>query len=144
MTTIHFQVLGVPIAQPRPRAFAFQGHARIHADRAHAVHAWKGVVKVVARAACSIPLTGPVKVRLEFLLSRPGHLRWKTRPMPRMWCSVKPDADNLAKAVLDAMLGVCFEDDAQVCQLIVEKFIAGGDERPSVTVEVTTLEESNG
>ena len=34
---------------------------------------------------------------------------------------VKPDADNLAKAVLDALTGVAFDDDRQVTRLIVVK-----------------------
>lgn len=33
----------------------------------------------------------------------------------------KPDLDNIAKAVCDALNGVAYKDDAQVCTLVVEK-----------------------
>lgn len=35
--------------------------------------------------------------------------------------TVKPDADNIAKAVLDALNGVAWEDDAQVVRVMVWK-----------------------
>lgn len=33
----------------------------------------------------------------------------------------KPDVDNLAKFVLDALNGTYYKDDSQVCQLFVHK-----------------------
>lgn len=36
--------------------------------------------------------------------------------------------DNGAKAILDAMNGIVYEDDAQVAGLIVQKFYAEKDE----------------
>ena len=33
----------------------------------------------------------------------------------------KPDLDNIAKAVCDALNGIAYKDDAQVCSLVVEK-----------------------
>ena len=33
----------------------------------------------------------------------------------------KPDADNLAKAILDALNGVAYPDDAQIVKLTVRK-----------------------
>lgn len=43
------------------------------------------------------------------------------------------DLDNLAKAILDAIKGYAFHDDAQVARLLVERR-AGERERISVTV----------
>ena len=50
----------------------------------------------------------------------------------------KPDADNIAKAVLDALNGVAFRDDAAVACLAVKKYYA---ERQGVYVSVTALHE---
>lgn len=36
--------------------------------------------------------------------------------------TVKPDLDNIAKAILDALNGVAFKDDNQVVRLIVSKY----------------------
>ena len=46
------------------------------------------------------------------------------------------DLDNLAKAILDAIKGYAFHDDAQVARLLVER-VAG--ERERITVSVTRL-----
>ncbi|CAN5144140.1 RusA family crossover junction endodeoxyribonuclease [soil metagenome] len=48
------------------------------------------------------------------------------------------DLDNLAKAVLDAIKGHVFVDDAQVCRLLVER-VAG--ERERVMIRVNRLAE---
>ena len=36
----------------------------------------------------------------------------------------KIDSDNLAKSILDALNGVAYDDDSQVCLLIVQKLYA--------------------
>lgn len=36
--------------------------------------------------------------------------------------TVKPDADNLAKAILDALKGLAYNDDSQIVSLYVEKW----------------------
>lgn len=48
------------------------------------------------------------------------------------------DLDNLAKAILDALKGYAFHDDAQVARLLVER-MAG--EREQVLVQVRRLPE---
>lgn len=45
------------------------------------------------------------------------------------------DADNHAKAVLDGLSGICFDDDAQVTKLVVEKF--RDSENPRVEIELS-------
>lgn len=48
----------------------------------------------------------------------------------------KPDTDNIAKAVCDALNGVAYHDDAQVCILHVKKFYST---EPSIMVTVTEI-----
>ena len=40
-------------------------------------------------------------------------------PSPNL---VKPDVDNIAKAVLDALNGIAYDDDSQVVELTVKKW----------------------
>ena len=47
------------------------------------------------------------------------------------------DLDNLAKAILDAIKGYAFHDDAQVARLLVER---RPGERERITVRVTKLD----
>jgi hypothetical protein len=46
------------------------------------------------------------------------------------------DLDNLAKAILDAIKGYAFHDDAQVARLLVQRF---GGERERIVVRVSRL-----
>jgi Holliday junction resolvase RusA-like endonuclease len=46
------------------------------------------------------------------------------------------DLDNLAKALLDAIKGYAFHDDAQVCRLVVER---RPGERERIAIEVRKL-----
>ena len=51
------------------------------------------------------------------------------------------DLDNLAKAILDAINGYVFHDDAQVARLLVER---RAGERERITVRVTKLRDLPG
>ena len=70
------------------------------------------------------PLETPVSVSIEFSMPMPkstpkklleAHLNGSIRH------TKKPDLDNLAKAVLDAMNGVVFLDDSQIVKLTLSK-----------------------
>ena len=71
------------------------------------------------------PYQGPVIVRIVFGLKIPKStskarikqmLDRKIRPI------VKPDVDNCAKSVLDALNGLAYEDDNQIVSLSVRKY----------------------
>ncbi|GMB10226.1 MAG: RusA family crossover junction endodeoxyribonuclease [Candidatus Improbicoccus devescovinae] len=49
----------------------------------------------------------------------------------------KPDCDNVIKIILDALNGVCYEDDAQICNLKFEKHYSN---MPSVRVEISEID----
>ena len=55
-------------------------------------------------------------MQLYFHLPRP-----KSLPKRVVHHVKKPDADNLAKAIKDAMRGVVYKDDSQIVELIVRK-----------------------
>lgn len=50
----------------------------------------------------------------------------------------KPDVDNLAKTVLDALNQICYVDDKQVCVLTCKKLY---DENYGIRVKIQELEE---
>jgi Holliday junction resolvase RusA-like endonuclease len=124
MQTIEFFAQGVPKGQPRPRAFARGGHAAIY-DPGTA-EGWKGQIAIGARPFIpKQPILGPVKLTLDFRLPRPKkhfHNNGALRTDAPIWCEKKPDADNYAKAVMDALTILRFwGDDCQVCVLKVRK-----------------------
>ena len=49
----------------------------------------------------------------------------------------KPDCDNIAKIILDALNGIAFHDDSQIVTLEVFKYYS---ERPKVYVDIWEVE----
>ena len=125
--TIQFFVEGDPKPQPRPRAFSINGTARVYDP--HTAEGWKSAIADAARPHCPPePWRGPIQVVMRFGLKRPqahfrqGKMAGTLRHDVPMWHTKKPDSDNLAKAVLDAMTLLGFwRDDSQVCILNVSK-----------------------
>lgn len=68
------------------------------------------------------PFEGPVSV--ELVASWPPPPSWSNkRRANTVWHASRPDIDNIAKIILDALRGVAYLDDAQVVRLLVEKLI---------------------
>lgn len=144
MDRISFTVPCVPVSQPRQRhriqKTAVGAFVRNYTPAKHRVNDFKATVRLAAAQAYSgPPLTGPLSLTAVFVFPRPSRLLWKKRPMPRLPHSVKPDRDNCEKALLDALKGTLFVDDAQVCDGPIQKCYAAGDEQPHVEVVVTPI-----
>ena len=84
----------------------------------------------------------PVRVAITAAFSRPkshlgtGRNEGLVKPSAPHHHVVKPDADNVAKAVLDALSGIAYRDDVQVVFLGVGKVYARPSDGPSVTVAI--------
>jgi len=147
---IEFTVDEIPIAQPRPRAGIRAGHAMVYDKKDHPVHAFRFAVREKARQAMDVMgfdvTNDPVTLTARFYLPRPARLdaltgRGASRHYAYMACPIwhgaKPDLDNLLKAVEDALTGVVWHDDAQVCeygQNTYKQYHERGG-RPRVTIE---------
>ena len=139
---ITFFVDAVPVPQPRHRVGPGSkgGRPRAYLRDDHSVHVFKQIVQIRARQAHQgEPLAGPLKVSLLFLMPRPARLVWKNKPMDRMQAAVKPDVDNCAKSVYDALNGLLWNDDGQITWAVSYKLYHAGDESPGVQVEVESL-----
>lgn len=49
------------------------------------------------------------------------------------------DADNHLKAIFDALTGICYKDDCQICRCTVEKFT--DKENPRAVIEIGAMED---
>lgn len=144
---ICFYVTGEPKGQPRPRAFARkfgeQWQARVY--DAHTAEGWKSCVAAAwlqNKPAGFQTLTGPLALQLTFFVKRPkAHfLKAGLRPDAPYYCESKPDADNLSKAVLDCLTRIgAWEDDAQICELLVVKRYVAADVNPGACVTIEAL-----
>ena len=118
-TKLAFRVDGEPVAQPRHRIAARGRYAKAYIPRDHAIHAWKWAIEEAAREQAErigwVPVKNePLVVLMQFYFKQPRSN--KTRHHVQ-----RPDLDNLAKAVLDALHGIAFLDDACVVGLRLQK-----------------------
>ena len=87
------------------------------------------------------PYAGPVEVRIKAFFEIPKKWSKKKKQLARegkIWPTVKYDADNLAKAICDALNGLAYIDDKQVVLLLTEKlYVTEEDGAPCsfVTIE---------
>jgi Holliday junction resolvase RusA-like endonuclease len=144
VTSIRFEVPLVPHAQARPRAVTVAGHAAVYKpsqDRRHEAD----LAAIAAQHRPSAVLCGPLQIEIVAVMPRPASLCGRSkrdgRPLQdpaRRFHASRPDADNLAKTVLDA-LRAWWRDDAQVADLRVVKQIAALDELPHYAITVCEL-----
>jgi Holliday junction resolvase RusA-like endonuclease len=70
----------------------------------------------------------PVAVAIVFRMPRPlGHTNKRTGallPKAPLRPNVKPDVDKLARATLDALTGIVFDDDSRIVELALHKTYA--------------------
>ena len=99
---------------------------------------WKAVVRLLCARLVPEPFAGPLRVHITVRKVVPPSWPKKPcggNPWPWAWWK-KPDAENLAKPVLDAMTGVAWFDDAQIVSLTVEKEFGHRDETKVVVTRV--------
>ena len=118
--SLTFSVPGEPVPQPRPRVSTRWGFARAYVPATHPVHAYRQSLAAAARDAGLSETGEPLNVVIDAVFRRPkSHMRKSgvKADAPRL---PRPDVDNIAKAVLDALQDV-MGDDSLVARLVVEK-----------------------
>jgi Holliday junction resolvase RusA-like endonuclease len=102
---------------------------------------WRAIASdVFVRAAAGVRVEDEsVLVHVFAVGKRPRSLP-KKLGCGRLWRTTKPDADNVAKSVCDALVqaGV-LRDDTLVGRLVVDSLIAADGEAPHVRVRIETL-----
>ena len=134
MTWIH--VRGNPAPQGSKQAFV-RGRRAVLVESSKRLPAWRIAVQDAALQHLDpIPAGVPVAVEIVFVMPRTKAMG--NRPAPPM--VQRPDADKLARAVLDGLTGPAFADDSQVVRLVVTKRRADPGEEPGARINVEALE----
>ena len=143
MTSISFSVAGIPKGQPRPKACVRGKHAAVY-DPGTADE-WKLLIRDAAsKVSPPLPILSAISVRIIFFMPRPkSHFgkNGEVKSGAPFFHTSKPDADNLAKAVLDAIgtLGTFWRDDSQVSVLRVSKVYSA--QASGAEVKITSEEK---
>ena len=113
MSRVTFEV-GEVMACPRPRHMR-NGHTYMPSEYT----AYKRRIAEAYREAGGGHMgTAPVAVAIDVMRELPGSRPKRLSAEPD---TVRPDVDNIAKGVMDALNGIAYEDDSQVVSLCVLK-----------------------
>lgn len=122
---IKFTVPGKPVGKQRPRFSRTCTGVRTYTPRK--TQEYENLVRISYRAVSKEKLKGAISATIYGYFEPPKSISKKQREqMLKGDISYikKIDSDNLAKSILDALNGVAYDDDAQVCLLIVQKLYA--------------------
>ncbi|GGF38965.1 RusA family crossover junction endodeoxyribonuclease [Williamsia phyllosphaerae] len=131
-------VPGHPAAQGSKAFKGMRNGKPILVEQSGRVAPWRQSVATAARFVHPDLVTGPVSVRLEFVMPRPKSAK---RDVVVPATKRTGDLDKLSRAVFDALSGSAFVDDAQVTELHATKRVALTDEAPGVRITLTTREQ---
>ena len=132
MKAITFSVPGNPVPQPRARVSTVGGFARAYVPKRHRVHKYRDSIATAAELAGMVQVAEPIEVIIDAVFSRPKSHMTKKGVKPTAPVLPIPDADNIAKAVLDSLGG--FFNDRNVRRLVVEKTY-GQEARTTVRIQ---------
>ena len=121
--TICFTVPGNPVGKARPRVTR---HATYTPPKTKAYEAAVNKAFRTAANAQTFPDARPLFLFVRGYFSIPkSYPKAKKLSLPGTFHLKKPDGDNVAKAVQDALNGVAYPDDSAVCAMASAKWYTG-------------------
>lgn len=152
---IEIIVRGVAHGRPRSRSRAFRlktgkwvarnyhpkgGNSSAGRSWAKAVLCEQSILLASHGKMPATPWDGPVRVDWEAYFPRPARLNKKRSPEGAVWHTVKPDRDNVDKAILDALKKAgLYKDDCQVCDGRKLKCYVAKGCSPGIIIRATRL-----
>lgn len=131
---IEFCVLGLPKGKSRPRVTTRNGYAMAYTPK-DTVN-YENLVRYTYQESVGRKLDGALFAHITAYFPIPKSTSKKKAEMMRekiIPFTNKPDADNLAKTILDSLNNVAYDDDKQICRLTVEKWYS---DNPRVEVQI--------
>lgn len=122
MMTCDFEIEGKPTGKGRPRFRRMGNFVQTYTPTATADY--EKLVRLRFQNAGGIITEKPVRVEIAAFFAPPKSARKKDKIemlANRILPVKKPDCDNIAKIVLDALNKIAYKDDAQVAELSVKK-----------------------
>ena len=139
MELLKIEIPGSPIGQGRPKFSTINGHPKAYDPEKS--RNYKAYVRMLATQAIKDSgfemIDGPCNVVIQAYFEVPKSKSKKFREAALKGTerpTKKPDADNIVKAIQDALNGLVYKDDAYIVHLAYQKFYS---DNPRVEVFVT-------
>jgi Holliday junction resolvase RusA-like endonuclease len=147
---IQFRAFGTPKPKGSKRAFNHPATGKVVMleQAGQALRDWMSVLNDLAQSGAEEAqadpefFEGPLEVRIGFIMPRPkAHYRTngEIKPSAPKWHTKMPDIDKCVRAVLDALTGALFKDDAQIACLFTSQIYESKTERPGAQIIVKKL-----
>lgn len=138
MQALTFTIFGEPTAQGRPRFSTAGGFVKTYDPEKS--RTYKQIVySVISNIKPAKPYDCELvaDITAYFKMPKSKSAKWKCQALAGLIRPAKkPDADNIAKIVLDSCNGILFRDDSQIVSLTVSKFYS---EQPRVEAKISML-----
>lgn len=132
-TDVTFWLEGEPVAKARPRWSRGKIYTPSKTTKA------ENEIRKAYKEADGQEILGPVCVSMTFCLQTPKNWSKAKKGLAQLLellPTKRPDLDNLVKTVFDALNGLAYEDDKQICELHAYKTY---NETPRTCVRVREI-----
>ena len=140
MSQVQFVIPGPPKGKGRPRFRNAGTFVQTYTPKDTANY--ENLVRIMYDAKCkNVMLEGAIRAEIVGYFPIPSSTSKKRQKMMEdgeIKYTKKIDCDNLAKIILDSLNKIAFADDAQVCELVVQKRYSS---QPRVAVRLTELDD---
>ncbi len=136
-----FVVPGPPQGKARARTVRNPHTGRVQSYTPPKTARYEELVRTCYREQCGGERidTGPLTISIRAVYPIPASVSKKARRQMQEGIQLptkKPDADNIAKVICDALNGIAYADDKQICRLTVVKRYAEETRAPSVYITI--------
>lgn len=142
----YFEIAGKPVGKARARTFYNPKLGRVQSITPEKTVLYENLVKQSFVSAVNERWFDkePLEVKITALYPIPKSTTKRDRAKieeGQLLPTKKPDADNIAKVICDALNGIAYDDDTQIVRLTVTKKYASAE--PKVIVCINTFYEGS-
>lgn len=124
---IKLTIPGPPKGKQRPRICRVNGRSMAYTPKE--TIEYERLVRASYTAVFKVKFERnlPIEISILALYSVPKYVSRKTKELMlngRLFLTKKPDADNIIKVILDALNGLAYRDNVQICRVYFEKMYA--------------------
>ena len=127
METVHINIPGKPIGKARPKFSRVGNFVKTYTPE-QTVN-YENFVKMCWMNSGAEKLKGNIiaVIVARFIIPQ-SYSKKKRKELNEKYCPKKPDCDNIAKSILDALNGIAYDDDSQIIDLSITKLYSAEEE----------------